>query len=117
MAHRSELKVADEHVDILVAWGGDGWPAHHQQFGRCCHAGKQRREDLGEERADRQAPSVSDDGVVMGWQAGSHVEMGQGWRRAGPAVEKMAHDVFFHFKSFFQLNKSTGENKIRRNTW
>jgi hypothetical protein len=25
--------------------------------------------------------------------------------------------IFFHFKSFFQLNKSVGENKNRRNTW
>jgi hypothetical protein len=24
---------------------------------------------------------------------------------------------FFHFKSFFKLNKSVGKNKNRRNTW
>jgi hypothetical protein len=54
---------------------------------------------------------------VNGWQAGSHAGMGWGWRRAGPAAEKMAHDDFFQFKSFFQLNKSAGENKNKRNTW
>jgi hypothetical protein len=37
------LKVAGEHVAILVAWGGDGWPAHRQQFNRCCHAGEKGR--------------------------------------------------------------------------
>jgi hypothetical protein len=55
-----------EHVTILVARGGDGWPAQRRQFGRRCHAGEQRRGDLGEERADRRAPSVSDGGVVTG---------------------------------------------------
>jgi hypothetical protein len=32
------LKVAGEHVAILVVWGGDGWPARRWQFGRRCHA-------------------------------------------------------------------------------
>jgi hypothetical protein len=40
--------------------------------------------------------------------------MGQGRRRAGPAAEKTAQQGFFHFKSFFQLNKSAGEKKNRR---
>jgi hypothetical protein len=43
--------------------------------------------------------------------------MGRGRRRAGPTTEKTAHNNFFYFKSFFQLNKSVGENKNRRNTW
>jgi hypothetical protein len=72
---------------------------------------------LGEERADRWAPSVSDSGAVTRWQAGSHMEMGRGRCRAGPTAEKIAHNDFFHFKSFFQLNKLAGENKNRRNTW
>jgi hypothetical protein len=59
--------------------------------------GEQRREDLGEERAGRRAPSVSDGGAVTGWQAGSREEMGRGRHRAGPAAEKMAHDDFFLF--------------------
>jgi hypothetical protein len=33
------LKVSSEHVAILVARGGDEWPAHRRQFGRCCHVG------------------------------------------------------------------------------
>jgi hypothetical protein len=52
---------------------------------------------LGEDGPDRWAPSVSDGSTVMGWQAGSHTEMGRGRRRAGPATEKMAHDDFFPF--------------------
>jgi hypothetical protein len=49
----------------------------------------------GEERVDRWAPSVSDGRTVMaGWQAGSHAEMGRGWRRGGSAMEKTAHEGF-----------------------
>jgi hypothetical protein len=59
-------KVAGEHAAILVARGGDGWPASRWQFGRRCHTGEQRRGDLGEERADKRAPFVSDSGAVMG---------------------------------------------------
>jgi hypothetical protein len=46
-----------------------------------------------------------------------HTGLGQGHHRTGSAVEKMTHYDFFHFKFFFQLNKSTEENKNRRNTW
>jgi hypothetical protein len=49
------------------------------------------------ERANRRAPSISDSGMVMGWQASSCAEMGQGQRRAGLAARKMAHDGFFPF--------------------
>jgi hypothetical protein len=98
--------VAGEHAAILVAHGGDGWLARRRQFGLRCHAGEQRRGDLGEERADRQAPSVSDDGAVTGWQAVSHMKMGWGRCRASSTTEKTAHNDFFHFISFFQLNKS-----------
>jgi hypothetical protein len=71
--------VAGGHVDILVAQGGDGWSTHRRQFGRCCHAGEQRRGDLGEERADSWAPSVSDDGAVTGgWLAHA-----QRWAKVG----------------------------------
>jgi hypothetical protein len=49
---------------------------------------------------DRWAPFVSDGGTVMGWQAGSRAEMGRGRRRAGPAMEKMAHDDFSILNSF-----------------
>jgi hypothetical protein len=49
---------------------------------------------------DRWAPFVSDGGTVMGWQAGSHAEMGRGRRRAGPATEKMTHDDFSILNSF-----------------
>jgi hypothetical protein len=73
--------------------------------------------NLGGERAYKQAPSISDGGAVMGWQTSLRAEMGRGRRRAGPAAEKTAHDDFFHFKSIFQLNKSAGENKNRRNKW
>jgi hypothetical protein len=38
--------------------------------------------------------------------------VGRGQRRARPTTEKTAHDDFFHFKSFFQLNESAKENKI-----
>jgi hypothetical protein len=31
------LKVASEHAAILVARGGDGWPARRRQFGLRCH--------------------------------------------------------------------------------
>jgi hypothetical protein len=55
------LKAASAHMGILVVWGGDMWLARCRQFGRRYHAGNQRREDLGEEKADRQASSVSDD--------------------------------------------------------
>jgi hypothetical protein len=88
------LKVAGEHAAILVVRGGDGWPVRRRQFGRCCHAGEQRREDLGEEGAGRRAPSVSDGGAVTGWQTGTHAEMGRGQCRAGLAVEKASHDDF-----------------------
>jgi hypothetical protein len=92
------LKVAGEHAASLVAWGGDGWLAHQKEFGRRGYAGaEQRREDLGEERADRRDPSISDGGAVTGWQAGSRAEMGQGLCQAGPAVEKAAHDDFLPF--------------------
>jgi hypothetical protein len=111
------LKVAGEHTTILVVRGGDGWLARRRQFGLHCHVGKQRRGDLGEERTDRHAPSISNDGAVMDWQAGSHAKMGRGQCRAGSTAEKTAHNDFFHFKSFFQLKKSTGENKNRRNAW
>jgi hypothetical protein len=37
--------------------------------------------------------------------------------RAGPAAEKHGPPPFFQFKSFFQLNKSEGENKNRKNIW
>jgi hypothetical protein len=88
------LKVAGEHAAILVVRGGDGWPARRRQFVRCCHAGEQMREDLGEEGVDRLAPFVSDSDVVMGWQTWSREKMGRGRRRAGPAAEKTAHDDF-----------------------
>jgi hypothetical protein len=61
-----------------------------------CAAG----EDLGEDDPNRWVPSVSDGGMVTGWQ---RVEMGRGQCRVGPAAEKMAHDGFsileflFHF--------------------
>jgi hypothetical protein len=57
-------------------------------------------EDLGEDGPNRWDPSISNGGSVMGWQADSHVEMGQGGCSARPAVEKMADTDFFHFKSF-----------------
>jgi hypothetical protein len=109
--------VIGEHATILVAWVGDGWPARRQQFGYCGDVGEQRREDLGEEGADRRAPSIIDGGAVMGWQAGSLAKMLLGRLRFGPATEIMTHDDFFHFQSFFQMNKSAGENKNRKNTW
>jgi hypothetical protein len=34
------LKAAGTHIDILMAQGGDGWPAHLRQFGRSCHTGE-----------------------------------------------------------------------------
>jgi hypothetical protein len=78
---------------------------------------RSRGEELeGGEGADRRAPPVSDGATVTGWQAGSCMEMGWGRRRAGLAAEEMANDDFFQFKSFFQLNKSTRENKIRKNS-
>jgi hypothetical protein len=39
--------------------------------------GRGAREDLGEDGADRWAPSISDGGAIMGWQAGSPAEMGR----------------------------------------
>jgi hypothetical protein len=42
--------------------------------------------------------------------------MGQKCYRNGPVRGDMAHEVFSIFNSIFQLNKSTGENKNRRNT-
>jgi hypothetical protein len=33
------LKVAGAQAAILVARGGDGWPAHRRQFGRRSHVG------------------------------------------------------------------------------
>jgi hypothetical protein len=44
------------------------WPARTH--------GRGAEEKLGDEGADRRAPSVSDGVTVTGWQAGSHVEMG-----------------------------------------
>jgi hypothetical protein len=38
--------------------------------------GRGTEEKLGEEGANRWAPSVSDGGVVTGWHAGSRVETG-----------------------------------------
>jgi hypothetical protein len=58
-------------------------------------------EKLGEERADRRAPSVSDGGALTGWQAGSHTEMDRSQHRAGMATEKAAHDDFFNLNPFF----------------
>jgi hypothetical protein len=81
-------------MGILVARGGDGWLTRHQQFGRRCHTGEQMREDLGEESADRRAPSVNEADTVTGWQASSCMKMGWGRCRAGPTAEKMAHNDF-----------------------
>jgi hypothetical protein len=53
-------------MGILVARGGDGWLTRHQQFGRRCHMGEQMKEDLGEESADRRAPSISEGDTVTG---------------------------------------------------
>jgi hypothetical protein len=58
------LKVTGEHAAILVAQGCDEWTARRRQLDRRCHAGEPRRGDLGEGRADRRAPSVSDGGTV-----------------------------------------------------
>jgi hypothetical protein len=58
------LKTTGAHVGILTMEGGDGWPARLRQFGQRCHVSEQRREDLGEERADRRAPSVRDGGAL-----------------------------------------------------
>jgi hypothetical protein len=69
------------------------WPARtHRRRGE---------EKLGEEGADRRAPSVSDGGALTGWQAGSHTEMDRSQRRAGLATEKAAHDDFFNLNPFF----------------
>jgi hypothetical protein len=54
-------------------------------------------EDLEEDDPDRWAPSVSDSGSVMGWQAGSRAEMGRGQCRAGLVAEKTTHTYFFPF--------------------
>jgi hypothetical protein len=82
-------------VAILVAWGGDGWLTRRWEFGRRGHAGAEQG-GLGEDGPDMWVSSVSDGGAVMGWQAGSRVEMGRGRCRVGPAAEKTAHDGFFH---------------------
>jgi hypothetical protein len=37
----------------------------------------------------------------------SRAGVGRGRCQAAPAAEKMAHDDFFHFKFFIQLNRST----------
>jgi hypothetical protein len=58
------LKVAGEHVAILVVQGGDGWPARRWQFGRRCHAGGAEERNWGKEGADRRVPPVSDGGAV-----------------------------------------------------
>jgi hypothetical protein len=43
------------------------------------------------------------------------------WAEVGAEVgrpqRKQSTTIFFLFKSFFQLNKSLGENKNRRNNW
>jgi hypothetical protein len=66
-------------------------------------------EDLGEDDPDMWVPSVSVDGMVTGWQAGSRVEMGRGRCRAGPAAEKTAHDGFSILEFFFHLTFQGGE--------
>jgi hypothetical protein len=68
------------------------WPARTR--------GRGAEEKLGQEGADRRAPSVSDGGTVIGWQAGSHAKMGQSQCRAGPATEKAAHDDFSNLNPF-----------------
>jgi hypothetical protein len=55
-------------------------------------------------------------GVVTGWQTGSHAEMGWVGAELGRPRRKRLTTFFIQFKSFFQLSKSTGENKIRKNT-
>jgi hypothetical protein len=62
-------------------------------------------------------PTASNYGarVVMGWLqawewAGVDAELGQPQRK-WPTM------TFFHFKFFFQLNRSEGVNKNRRNIW
>jgi hypothetical protein len=51
-------------------------------------------EDLGEDDPDRWVPSVSDGGVVMGWQAGSHEEMGRVGAELGRPRRKRPMMVF-----------------------
>jgi hypothetical protein len=76
---------------------------------------EQRRRIGGRERVDRRAqPSVVEAHTCSwaGFTRGSSPGSVQSWADA----EKTAHDPFSIFKFLFQLNKSTGENKTRRNT-
>jgi hypothetical protein len=50
--------------------------------------------NLGEEGADRRAPSVNDGGVVTGWQAGSRAEMSRGQRELGRPWRKRPTTIF-----------------------
>jgi hypothetical protein len=62
------------------------------------------REDLGEDGPDRWAPSVSDGGMVMGWQIDSRAEMGHDTIEAGRARMKMAREAFPFLEFLFHLN-------------
>jgi hypothetical protein len=75
-----------------------GWRSGGNCGGNACE--RVVEEDLREDDPNRWAPSISDGSAIMGWQAGSRVEMGRGQCRARPAAERMAHTDFFHFKSF-----------------
>jgi hypothetical protein len=95
------LKVAGEHAAILVAWGGDRWPACRWPFGQRCHVGEQRREDLGEEGADRGAPVCQQRRRgygLAGWlTCGDGPGLVPSWVGYGESGPRQ----FFQFKSFF----------------
>jgi hypothetical protein len=70
-------------------------PAQRRQFGRRQHADAEQG-DWGK-MAPTGGPHLLVTACGNGRQAGSHAEMSRGRRRAGPAVEKMAHDDIFLF--------------------
>jgi hypothetical protein len=68
------------------------WPVRTRGRG----AGEER---FGGRRHDRR-PLVSDGDTVMGWQAGSCMEMGRDRRRAGPATKKTVDNDFSNLNHF-----------------
>jgi hypothetical protein len=74
--------------------GIDAWMAQRRGTHRRRRAALERGRIWGKTGADRRAPFVSDGSVVTGWQASSRAQMSRGQRRAGPALEKMAHNGF-----------------------
>jgi hypothetical protein len=79
-------------VGIEVVQALDGWLARRREF-----TGEDTRrgagEDLGDDRADRRAPSISDGDAVRAGKP-AHAQRWAGSARAGPAAEKTAHDDF-----------------------